>query len=542
MEFRILGPLEARDGERFVPLGGLKQRALLALLLTHTGEVVSREGLIDELWAGDPPASAVSVFQTYLSHLRTAIGQGILRTHPAGYSIELGPHELDLHRFERLVEGAHASEPEQAAALLREALALWRGPALADFAYEPFAQAETARLEELRLVALEWRIEADLALGRHEQLVGELAALVSKHPLRERLGGLLMLALYRAGRQAEALDAYQAARALLVDELGLEPSQPLQDLERAILRHDRSLDLAAVDRPLIAVGQEIEPSTAERTILAVLQDESRLGALLGLAASLAHRPKREIILARLVTSSSELAAATVRLNAHRDSLLAARVPVRVAAFTSDEPARDVVLLASEHPADLVLLDAPTALVAEGRIDEELHTILADAPCDVALLVARADGRIASERPVMVPFTGAEHDWSAIEIAAWMSRSLGTSLRLVGTAGDPASGRRDASRLLARASLMVQQAIGVATEPLLIEAGHRGLIGATAEAGLLVLGFSPRWRQEGLGDVRLAVVRDASPPTLLVRRGVRPGGLAPRESMTRFTWTLASAAP
>jgi hypothetical protein len=180
--------------------------------------------------------------------------------------------------------------------------------------------------------------------------------------------------------------------------------------------------------------------------------------------------------------------------------------------------------------------------AEGVIDEELHTILADAPCDVGLLVARPDPGFSSGRPIMVPFTGAAHDWAAIEIAAWMSRSLGTSLRLVGPGGDPATGQRDASRLLARASLMVQQAIGVVTDPVLVEAGHQGLIAATVEAGLLVLGLSPRWREEGLGDARLAVARDARPPTLLVRRGVRPGGLAPRESITRFTWTLASSEP
>jgi DNA-binding SARP family transcriptional activator len=171
--------------------------------------------------------------KTYLSHLRTAIGRDLIRTHASGYSIELGTHQLDLHRFERLLEAARELEPERAAPVLREALALWHGTPLADLAFEALAQPEIARLEELRFVALEWRIEAGLALGHHEQLIGELEGLVSKYPVRERLRGLLMLALYRAGRQADALEAYQAARAPLVDELGIEPSQPLQELERA---------------------------------------------------------------------------------------------------------------------------------------------------------------------------------------------------------------------------------------------------------------------------------------------------------------------
>jgi hypothetical protein len=160
--------------------------------------------------------------------------------------------------------------------------------------------------------------------------------------------------------------------------------------------------------------------------------------------------------------------------------------------------------------------------------------------DVALLVSRRDAGIDPKRAVIVPFTGAEHDWSAIELAAWMSRSLSSLLQLAGTAADPASGRRDASRLLARASLMVQKAVGVASEPILVEGGHEGLVAAATEAGLLVLGPLPEMASGRLGDARLAVVKNASPPTLIVRRGVRPGGIAPRESVTRFTWTLAAA--
>jgi DNA-binding SARP family transcriptional activator len=248
IDFRILGPLEVWDDDRPLPLGGAKQRALLALLLLRANQVLSRDRLIDELWAERPPETATTALQVYVSQLRKALASGggdgrqRLATRAGGYLLALAPDELDAARFERLLAEARESltdgDPAQAAACLREALALWRGPALADFAYEPFAQAEIARLEELRLACLEERIEADLALGRQADLVGELEGLVVQQPLRERLRGQLMLALYRSGRQAEALEAYQEGRRALVDELGIEPSPALQRLEKAILVQD----------------------------------------------------------------------------------------------------------------------------------------------------------------------------------------------------------------------------------------------------------------------------------------------------------------
>ena len=235
MDFRILGPLEVFDDDHPVPLGGARQRALLAILLTRANEVVSTDRLIDELWGEAPPRTAVNTLQYYVSRLRKLLGADRIVTRIPGYTIRLEPGELDLDQFERLVAQGGAEA-------LREALGLWRGPALADFAFEPFAEAEIARLEELRLVALEQRLEADLALGHHRELVGELEALVAVHPLRERLRAQLMLALYRSGRQADALDVYRRTRETLVDELGVEPGPELQELERAILRHDRSLE------------------------------------------------------------------------------------------------------------------------------------------------------------------------------------------------------------------------------------------------------------------------------------------------------------
>jgi DNA-binding SARP family transcriptional activator len=246
MDFRLLGPLEVAEHDRSVVLGGVKQRALLAVLLLHANDVVSTEQLVDEVWGESPPATVAKSIQVYVSRLRKQLGEGRLVTRAPGYLLRVDPSELDVACFERLAAEAEDAQPKVAGEKLRRALALWRGPPLADLAYEPFARAEIARLEELRAAALEQRIEADLALGRHSRLVGELEGLVTEHPLRERLRGQLMLCLYRCGRQAEALESYQAARRVLVEELGIEPGRQLRELHQAILRQDPGLDLAPV--------------------------------------------------------------------------------------------------------------------------------------------------------------------------------------------------------------------------------------------------------------------------------------------------------
>jgi YVTN family beta-propeller protein len=246
IEIRILGPLEVVEHGRPVVVGAPKVRALLAVLLLHRGEVVSTDRLIDALWGERASPSAARTVQVYVSNLRKALGNGQLVTQGRGYVLRTESGQLDVDRFEALVaQGREAMERADAltaAAVLREALGLWRGPALADFAYEPFAQAEIARLEEARLAALEERIDADLASGEHQRLVGELEALVRENPFRERLRGQLMLALYRSGRQADALQAYQDARRALLDGLGLEPGRGLQQLQGAILAHDPALE------------------------------------------------------------------------------------------------------------------------------------------------------------------------------------------------------------------------------------------------------------------------------------------------------------
>jgi predicted ATPase/DNA-binding SARP family transcriptional activator len=241
VEFRVLGPLEVREGDRVLRVGRGKQSALLALLLLHPDHALSTDRLIDELWGERPPPTARKALQVNVAELRKALGAEAIVTRAPTYALAVEGHEVDLHHFERLLEEARAADAGTAARLLRDALALWRGPPLADLAFEPFAHAEIARLEELRLAALEDRVEADLALGRDAELVAELERLVAQHPLRERLRGQLMLALYRCERQAEALEAFRAARRALVEELGIEPGPALQQLQRRVLEQDPSL-------------------------------------------------------------------------------------------------------------------------------------------------------------------------------------------------------------------------------------------------------------------------------------------------------------
>ncbi|MDQ2982557.1 MAG: SIR2 family protein [Actinomycetota bacterium] len=243
LHFRILGPVEVWNDEEPLQLGGRKLRALLALLLLEPGRVVSTDHLLDALWGEEPPRTAATSLQNLVSQLRKLLGSEVLVTKPPGYQLVVGPGELDLERFRLAVDEAKGLSAGERAAKLRQALALWRGPPLADFAYELFAQGEIGRLEELRLAALEDRIDADLEGGRHVELVGELEPLVAAHPLRERLRGQMMLALYRSDRQAEALQIYHDARRALVDELGIEPSPTLKELHGAILRQDPRLDL-----------------------------------------------------------------------------------------------------------------------------------------------------------------------------------------------------------------------------------------------------------------------------------------------------------
>ena len=254
MQFLILGPLEVRNGEQTVRLGAAKQRALLGVLLLHANEAVSTFRLVDELWGERPPATAEKLVQGYVHALRKQLGPGVLETQAPGYRLSVEPGSLDLLEFERLSEEARLAPAAESTALRRQALALWRGPPLADVVLEGPDRHTVSRLSELRLSAELDQIDAELALGRHAQLVGELEALSAANPYQERVAAQLMRALYRSGRQAEALDVYRAVRSRLDDELGLQPGQELRDLEAAILRQDAGL---APPAPLA----HVEPGT-----------------------------------------------------------------------------------------------------------------------------------------------------------------------------------------------------------------------------------------------------------------------------------------
>ncbi|MBA2496140.1 MAG: AAA family ATPase [Acidimicrobiia bacterium] len=315
MEFKILGPLEVCDGDRTVDVGGPKQRAVLAALVIDAGSVVSLDRLIDQLWGDQPPARATGTLQAYIFNLRRVLEPGraprtparLLATRPPGYALLVDAGRIDAVRFERAV--AHGGRllvggrPDEAAVELGDALALWRGDALADLAAEPFARAEIARLDELRAVALECLVEAELALGHHARVIAELEHRVAEQPLRERTHGLLMLALYRAGRQADALRVYQAARATLGSELGIEPGPALRRLDRDILAQAPSLDWkppTAPAPPPSAAPRSVPPSDGVRETQAgrrpLVGRETALANLTGALATVASGDGPRVVL------------------------------------------------------------------------------------------------------------------------------------------------------------------------------------------------------------------------------------------------------
>jgi DNA-binding SARP family transcriptional activator len=489
----VLGRLEVVREGRPVRLVG-KPAALLVALLIRRNQVVPTERLLDELWDDRPPKSARKLLQAYISHLRKALGAERVQTYPTGYLLAIAEDELDLARFERLLREAERSrdDPRRARATLDEALALWRGAPLADVHEEPLAQAAASRLEELHVHALETRFDVVLALGEHHAVVPELETLVDRHPLRERLRGQLMLALYRSGRQADALARYREGRETLVRMLGIEPTPTLRRLQESILRHDPSLESerpAAGPRALLAVGD---------------------GAI-ALLEPVAQTRGRELLMVRAVREFDELEDAFAALERRRGELVG--VQARIAAFRSDAPARDAARLAERSGADLALVE----------VESIEHDLPARPACDLALLV----GAEAARGPVVVAFGGEENDWAALELGAALAQAHEVPLVL--------AGREDASRALAAASLAVQQVMGVVARPLhltALETLRRPAEGATA----LLFGAPDDFRRRGLGEPRAALVASPPAPTIVVQRGLRVGALAPEGSFTRFTWS------
>jgi DNA-binding SARP family transcriptional activator len=516
VEFKVLGQLEVLVDGRPIDLGPPRQRAVLAVLLLHANQVVATDRLAEELWPGNVPKTAAKAIQVYVSALRKAFGNArhVLETRGSGYLLRVEAGQLDLHAFERLLERARNEEPAARAQTLRTALSLWRGAPLSDFAYEPFVQPESARLEALRLLALQDRVEAELTLGLGPELVPELETLVAEQPVHERPRAQLMLALYRAGRQAEALEVFREGRRLLDEQLGLEPGQVLRELEGAILRQDPSLSVAAAPPP---------------SVVALPEQPGSLDAVASFAEALARGPRpRQLVLAEIVPER-DLAAATVHLGELRRLLVGRGVTARIAAFTSASPAEDVIRLGVQQDADLLLLTTRGDPLAG-----PFAAVFEDATCDVASLIEAGGG--LRDGPIVVPFGAFEHDWAALELGAWAAAALERPLQLIGAA-DAGPEDRDASRLLADASLIVQHTTGVVAEPRLGPPGLEGLRTLAGDAGLLVLGLSERWRAEGLGRTRASLVEAPPAPTLLVRRGLRPSGIAPPASLTRFTWSI-----
>jgi DNA-binding SARP family transcriptional activator len=509
---------------------------VLAILLLDANRVVSIDRLADELYGEAPPVSAVTQIHRQISELRAllepdrapGVASAVIETRPPGYRILVSPGALDLTIFERRAEAAAsalvAEGPESAVRLYRDALALWRAEPLADVAFESFARPAIERLNELRLAVTERCLDAELELGGGAELVPELERLVTEHPLNERLRGRLMVALYRAGRQPEALEVFRAARTVLLEAFGLEPTPALRELETRVLQQDPALDAPGRGRPAPAREDR-------RTVLLAARGGAELDRLVEVGRCLAALGRHELLLTQAVEDEPSLAGAVAATRARRDELTAGGLTAHSAAFVSRAFSRDMTRLALSHDADVMVVDAADDIAPDGTFPERLALLLQSSPCDVALLAGSAPLLLADR--IAVVFAGGEHDWAAAELGAWLAAGASARLKLIGVRGRDG----DASRLLASASIAIQQVVGIDIEPVLADAGPDGAVDAARAAGVVVVGLSPRWRREGLGASRHALLAAVS-STLVVHRGARPGGLAPREQLTRFTWSMA----
>jgi DNA-binding SARP family transcriptional activator len=541
LQIGVLGPIEVRREGRPVTIGAAKLRVVLALLTLRAGQVVSLDALVDGLWPGLPPATAAKTLQGYVSELRRELEPNIgpdrsaIATRPPGYVLELSPESFDLMRFERLWangrEALQRDDPGRAAQLLSSALALWRGEPLLDIADEGEISLEVGRLEELRLSCTEDHIEAEIACGRHAAVTALLEQYASAHPFRERLAGQLMLALYRGGRQAEALETYRSLRERLSDELGVTPAPEMAALERSILNHEPAL----MGRPAAPSG--VLGGDTTRRLLVVSQIEADLEPLTRLGTLIARGASGlDLTLVRVLTPGREsqpgagLREATRQLTEHRDRLAGEGLGASVAAFASTQMGADIIKLANHQSAHLVLIDGSADLL-EGRFGPAGH-LLSHAPSDVALHLHRE--RSSDGVEVIVPFGGHEHDWAALEVGVLIARQTDRPLLLAGVTRDP---DLDASRLLADASLIVQRTTGIVSEPVILAPGPDGILEVARSAQFVLLGLSARFRSEGLGETRYRIAREAACDVVFVRRGVRPGILAPTSTTTRFGWSL-----
>lgn len=522
--FGLLGPLEITvDGDDCTPKGR-HQRVLLTLLLVRLNETVPSEQLADRLWDGRPPPTALNALQVYVSQLRKLFpGRTVIETVAPGYRLAAPASTLDLYRFQdkwrRGRELFEAGDGRQASELLREALSLWRGDPLVDVQYDAFGGAEARRLEEMRLDATIDRIQVDLALGRHSQVIGELGALVDLHPLREQFASLLMIALYRAGRQADALTVAAQIRTRLDAEYGLMPSSELRELERSILNHDDALRTPGQTRPTdpIASAQHVVVAGVNGHPTADLIDAgSAVSQALGIT---------ELVAVQLTSSHGEVSDAARSLTAATVGL---PVTVRVAALASASPAKDVARLIETEPVALLVSD----LVGPG-FTEQTSSLLTVSACDVALV---SGAKWRPNGPIIVLFSGSEHDWAAVGVAANLAHHLNSELLMLAVESSPATG--NPSRLLASASLVIQRAFNVSAPGQLVSPSIVEIVSACETARMICAGVSTRWNEIGVGPTRAALV-EAGLPVVLLRRGSRPSPFAPAAAKTQYSWSMSA---
>ena len=544
MELRVLGPLEVVEGDREVPIPSRMQRSILAMLGLYRGAVAPRDRLIDELWGDSPPPTADHALNVHLTGLRQRVPGDRIQTVGGGYRLRMDDIDLDLDRFERLVaqgdEALRAGDALRAAERLRSAMALWRGEPLEDLAGEGSLRAERARLDELRLVVFERAIDAQLAAGQHAEAIPQLQRAVATSPLREGATVRLMLALYRDGRQAEALEAYRRTRAVLDDELGVEPGPELERMQSAILGHDPALQPDAADpKASLDTAPAVTPDPVREVVVTGF-DDAGLADALEVAVDLVHDGERGLILARLVERDAAVfGAAVAELRLRRAGLRERGVTVRTATQTTDAWGPDLARLALRATADLIVVGGVQP-DADGRLPEAVVTLLDQGAVQVALVIPGERVAPVGDAPILVPFGGADHDWAALELAAWLARARSTRLIIAGSmASSPVAGAApDASRLIADACLVVQRMLAVDAEPALVEPSSSALAAAAETASHVILGLSDRWRDEGLGSFRAAVAAQSPGIVIATRRGLRPSGLAPREALTRFRWSIA----
>ena len=406
LEFRVLGPLEVRRDGEVVAIPAPKQRALLGLLLLHANEPVAQEELIELLWGDFAPPTARASLQNQVHGIRRLLGGEVVERQAAGYVVHVESGRLDLERFEQLVAEARHAEPRERAAMLREALACWRGPALVEFPSAPFAHHEIGRLEEERLTALEGRVDADLRLGLHADTAAELEGLVERSPLRERLWAQLMLALYRSGRQADAVAAYRRAHRALADGLGIEPGVPLRELQRAILAQDPALD----------------------------ELDYQLGTTLERAAAIIPREAPE-----QARSLYEYGCALIELGESRQGAATLKAAERMAAATGERTLEERARLMLSHRAGYTEARSPLEHLAVAeraagvfeRLEDEdgLATALRHQAASLLFVGRCDDGALAAERAIVLA-ARVGNRWEESSSRAVLARCLADGTRHV----------------------------------------------------------------------------------------------------------------